>query len=136
MFEFRFWSKVLIGDGCWIWTASLDGKGYGQYWRGDRKVIASRHAYEIWCGPLSSGVQVLHRCDTPACVRPDHLFEGSQRDNAQDCVEKGRHYLTQRTHCPDGHEYDEENTYWYGTRRRCRKCLAKHQRASYRRRHS
>lgn len=91
----RFWSKVarIDGDGCWMWTASVDSDGYGQLSRGshgDGNVKAHRLSWELHNGPIPDGLGVLHRCDTPACVRPDHLFLGTQAENMRDMDRKGR----------------------------------------------
>lgn len=84
-------------DRCWLWTGSRNAKGYGNFWGGDRyengrtkTVLAHRWSYEYAIGPIPDGLNVLHRCDTPACVRPSHLFVGSQSDNMLDMFAKGR----------------------------------------------
>lgn len=92
----RFWSKVKKTSGCWLWTASKRNKGYGAFvWAGDDGRIiqgrAHRFSYEIAYGSIDPGMCVLHRCDTPACVRPSHLFVGSKAENNRDMVVKGRH---------------------------------------------
>lgn len=66
--------------------------------------------------------KALHKCDNPACINEDHLFEGSQSDNMKDSSAKNRHYKQQFLECPQGHEYNEENTYWYNNTRRCKIC--------------
>jgi len=93
----RFWAKVAKSDGCWIWQAQLNNKGYGcfAYERipgknTSRNMYAHRLSWMLLNGPIPPGMNVLHRCDTPACVNPDHLFLGSQRENMRDCVTKGR----------------------------------------------
>jgi HNH endonuclease len=93
----RFWSKVDKGDGsgCWIWTAATNGVGYGKLqvgcrYDGTRRfVLAHRLAWELIYGSAPER-WLLHRCDNPPCVRPDHLFEGDVVDNARDMVAKGR----------------------------------------------
>lgn len=89
--ELRFWSKVLVGDGCWLWTASRLGGPYGGFWKEGRMHAAQRIAWELEHGEVPDGLSVLHRCDTPACVRPSHLFLGTQMVNMQDKLAKGRH---------------------------------------------
>lgn len=80
---------------CWLWQGSLTRHGgYGQYYppgptRGV-SIRAHRVAYELFCGPIPEGLNVLHRCDTPACVSPHHLWAGTQADNIQDAMDKGR----------------------------------------------
>lgn len=88
----RFWSKVQKTDGCWEWTGSRRPKGYGVFAvNGARRESAHRVAYALFIGPISAGFFVCHRCDNPRCVRPDHLFLGTQADNMRDMHAKGRH---------------------------------------------
>jgi len=91
--EDRFWLKVKRTESCWIWIGSLDGRGYGQIMtnpKGNKREIASRVSWQIHFGEIPAGMDVLHRCDNPPCVRPDHLFTGTARDNALDMVIKKR----------------------------------------------
>jgi hypothetical protein len=87
--ERRFWAKVTTGDGCWEWAGYTDSYGYGQLQTG-LKEPAHRVSWEINVGPIPEGLQVLHHCDNPPCVRPDHLFLGTQSDNIKDMWAKGR----------------------------------------------
>jgi hypothetical protein len=87
--EQRFWSKVNKTADCWLWTASTV-RGYGQIALNRKPVAAHRLSWELAYGPLADGQSVLHRCDTPRCVRPDHLFLGTQQDNLIDARAKGR----------------------------------------------
>lgn len=84
----RFEEKVerITESGCWLWTGSLNNKGYGQF-NGN---YAHRKSYEMHVGPIPEGMNVLHRCDTPSCVRPSHLWAGSQLENIRDAKSKGR----------------------------------------------
>lgn len=88
----RFWAKVEKTDGCWFWTASVNAHGYGQLSTSRKQgpILAHRFSYELHVGPIGIGLWVLHSCDTPSCVRPDHLFEGNQLLNIADMVNKGR----------------------------------------------
>lgn len=101
-----FWQKVQKqdGDGCWLWTASKRFKGYGAFvWVNAAGDIvqgrAHRFSWEIHNGPIPEGLCVLHHCDTPACVRPDHLWLGTKADNNRDMQAKGRRVRAE-THGP------------------------------------
>jgi hypothetical protein len=89
----RFWSKVRPGvdDACWLWSASLNPDGYGQF-RQSRlgTVTAHRFSWQVHYGPIPDGMCVCHKCDVPACVRPDHLFLGTVADNMRDRDRKHR----------------------------------------------
>ena len=87
----RFFSHVDITNGCWLWTGALDRKGYGRMGDGTKRtVFAHRFAWRQTRGPIPAGLHVLHACDTPACVRPAHLFLGTHADNMADMTAKGR----------------------------------------------
>ena len=92
--EERFWSFVDRNDSdpssCWRWIGNrLGDNGYGRF-KSEKLLLAHRVSYEIANGPIPHGMKVLHRCDNPACVRPEHLFLGTLRDNTNDMVSKGR----------------------------------------------
>jgi len=77
--------------GCWIFMGCLTDRGYGQISVATSKSrVAHRVSYELFCAPIPDGMYVLHRCDVPSCVNPDHLFVGTQQDNVDDMVAKGR----------------------------------------------
>jgi hypothetical protein len=93
--EERFWSRVRKSDGCWEFVSGAS-KGYGYLnigRRDEQEVLAHRYSWELHNGPIPDGLLVLHRCDNPPCVRPDHLFLGTKKDNADDMVRKGRSHL-------------------------------------------
>lgn len=86
----RFWPKVdkRRPDQCWLWTGHTNGAGYGQIFRGNRKELAHRIAWELENGSIPKRRIILHRCDNSACVNPAHLLLGTQRDNMQDRSDK------------------------------------------------
>lgn len=90
----RFWSKVEMSGDCWLWTGQTNNHGYGrfEFWADNtrRRVLAHRMARALVGRPISSGVKGRHTCDTPACVRPDHILEGTQGDNIRDAIARGR----------------------------------------------
>lgn len=88
--EDRFWSKVEKSDGCWEWQGSRT-KGYGKFWAGSGGLVrAPRFSWKLHNGPIPDGLHVLHSCDNPPCVRPDHLFLGTNLENIRDRMAKGR----------------------------------------------
>jgi hypothetical protein len=76
--------------GCWEWPGTRNWYGYGQLQIDGRTLRAHRVSWERHVGPIPPGLFVLHRCDNPPCVRPDHLFLGTQADNMADKMRKGR----------------------------------------------
>ncbi len=88
----RFWEKVVKSDGCWMWSGATSTRGYGRFAVSvqDKSAEAHRMSWMLTHGSVPPGQCVLHRCDTPPCVRPDHLFIGTKRDNAIDRQQKGR----------------------------------------------
>lgn len=75
--------------GCWLWSYKTWRSGYGRFRLGFKYVAAHRFAYRQFKSDPGS-LNVLHRCDNPLCVNPDHLFAGTQRDNVRDMHSKGR----------------------------------------------
>lgn len=89
----RFWAKVLKSDGCWEWQAAFfkgRGRCYGMFKLRGRCMKAHRVAFELERGEIDDGLVLLHDCDNPKCVRPDHLKPGSHVENMADMRRKGR----------------------------------------------
>lgn len=130
----RFWEKVEhLTDGCYRWTGSKSGTGYGRFWNGEylggnhrRPILVSAHrwSYERFVGPIPTGLEIDHLCRNRDCVNPTHLETVTHRENMQRA-------MALITHCPQGHPYDEANTLYrpkYGDRI-CRICARNHKRA-------
>lgn len=130
--ESRFMTKVRVTEsGCWEWTAYRGVYGYGHFgtYRPRRTRIAHRVSYEVLKGAIPEGLQLDHLCRNPSCVNPDHLEPvtpavNTYRSSAVTAINKAK------THCINGHAFDEANTYHppHGGRR-CRACRAQRDRA-------
>lgn len=124
--EERFWSKVYFppceGD-CWTWAAHRNKLGYGLLWGGSSAVYAHRVAYELVIGSIPSGLVIDHLCRNHACVNPSHLEPVTLAENTRRGV--GVSVVSaSKTHCPQGHPYDDDNTLReHDGRRRCKTCI-------------
>ena len=106
---------------CWEWTGCRDnrpGKGYGYVRLGGKTRLAHRALYQMFVGPIPDGLQVDHLCRNTGCVNPEHLEAVTPQLNVL------RSERAQRTHCPKGHVYDDDNTYIRpdAGHRDCRRC--------------
>lgn len=132
--EHRFLEKFILSpDGCWLWTASQNGKGYGIFQPTTTVSIgAHRFAYEIFVGPIPKGLYLDHLCRVRNCVNPAHLEPVTNRENLRRGLRGDL-----RTHCSNGHEMTAENTNTMttkqGTVRKCRACISSYN-AKYARR--
>lgn len=123
----RLFANSVEEGKCRIWIGATNPNGYGRVWDGERMRLAHRLvAYAKLGFDLNSNLNVLHKCDNPACINPDHLFIGDQYDNIQDAKSKGRlrgnTLKGKRTHCPKGHPFSGDNLVVYGKSRHCRTC--------------
>ena len=136
----RFWSKIdKQSEGCWEWVAGKQRQGYGQIEYKGRRFLAHRLAYLLHYGALEQNLCICHKCDNKACCNPKHLFMGTQKDNTQDCINKGRAAFqninkerawdvgTLRRNvaqCKRGHAFSEKNTGKQAKGRYCKRCEA------------
>jgi len=94
----RFWKHVDCSGDCWLWTGPRHSRTqYGFFRQGSRQELSSistyahRVSWELTRGPIPEGLCVLHKCDNPPCVNPEHLWVGTHTDNMRDMMSKGRH---------------------------------------------
>lgn len=130
--EDRFFSKVEPTGFCWYWVGA-HCLGYGRFralnpatGQATHQVLAHRWSYEYLVGPIPEGLEIDHLCRNPLCVNPDHLEPVTRKENNLRSYNVGG-VNARKTHCPQGHEYTEENTYvetmYYGGKgRKCREC--------------
>jgi hypothetical protein len=119
----RFAAKVQKADGCWTWTGATQAGGYGRFMVSNSPrvlVLAHRYSYEQQVGPIADGLTLDHLCRNTSCVNPAHLEPVTREENA---LRGSRN--AGKTHCDQGHEFTELNTYAAPsspTVRRCRTC--------------
>lgn len=87
----RFRDKINFTETCWLWTARIGTRGYGQFQVDGKPVKAHRYSWKQFYGDIPEGLLVCHKCDVRHCVNPNHLFLGTHKDNTQDMVAKGRY---------------------------------------------
>jgi hypothetical protein len=128
----KFWERVLPepNSGCWLWIGAMGGAHYGVISiNPGQRIAAHRYSLQLHGVDIPDHLFVLHRCDTPLCVNPNHLFVGTYKDNAQDRDRKRRGINSRKTHCNYGHPLSGDNLYVYKTGKRgCRACNARQHR--------
>jgi hypothetical protein len=103
-----------------MWTARKTHKGYGQFKLNYKTVQAHRLAYMITNGEIKNNI--LHICDNPSCVNPDHLRDGTQKENVADAIGKKRMFNQKKNSCKHGHAFTHDNTMIKYGKRYCREC--------------
>lgn len=120
----RIEQNVVIGEGgCWLWQRHLTDRGYGLVQIKGRARRAHRVSYEAFVGPIPEGLEIDHLCGVRACVNPSHLQPVTHRTNCLRSTAGFPGVNVRKSHCPQGHPYDESNTYVVPSTRG-RMCLA------------
>lgn len=115
--------RRITAAGCWEYTGLFLNSGYGQIFFQGKTWRVHRLMYVIENGAIPATVKVLHSCDNPPCFNPDHLEAGTDKKNAQQSVERSRHFEAKKTHCDRGHELVGDNLYVdIEGRRHCKFC--------------
>jgi len=116
--------------GCWLWIGNHDRYGYPIFGSGNDRVHVSR----LILGLTNSSIFACHKNSCPTgnrCWNPDHLYSGTAKENSHDMIVKGNHVSgygaakANKTHCPQGHEYTQENMVDQRYGRRCKTCYPK-----------
>jgi hypothetical protein len=126
-------------NGCWLYTGFVHKppRNYGEMSYRGKNWRTHRLSYALHKGPIPKGMVVMHACDNPPCCNPAHLRLGTHLDNMSECRAKGRYYYANLTHCKNGHEFNDANTYYIKTPgpsfglRACRACQRERQRRKY-----
>ena len=99
----RFWAKVEVcSNGCWEWRGATNGKGYGQFWNGERVMPAHRFLYELFIKKIEADLEPDHLCRNKKFVNPSHLEAVTHRENLRRGIDR-QHWL-KKTHCKHGHQ--------------------------------
>jgi hypothetical protein len=137
MYDAALYEKLISktrqdASGCWLWTGcSFHKRQYAAHRYGYMSVkiegiwrtkTAHRLMWAAMHGWPTRDQCVCHRCDVPLCCNPEHLFLGTHEDNMQDSRQKGRHFLSAKTHCKRGHELAGDNM--FVDKNGCRHCKA------------
>lgn len=85
----RFWENVIKTDYCWNWVGRVNLEGYGLISENGKQYRANRISYQMKNGPIKNEMLICHKCNNPNCVNPDHLYEGTPKENSQDMILAG-----------------------------------------------
>lgn len=117
----RLWGKAELNDnGCFVWTAAKIGDGYGRISVNNQNKLAHRVAYGEVIGEIPDGLTVDHLCRNKSCINPMHMELVTLKEN----IQRRPQWQSLKTHCKNGHEFTDTNTYKYSGFRYCKQCRA------------
>lgn len=122
-------NTTIDANGCWVWNLGLNPDGYGALWWSGISSKAYRVAYVAFVGDVAEGLVIDHLCGVRACCNPSHLEPVTQQVNLQRSAATRASENAIKTHCPSGHEYNDENTHIYRNMRYCKACKSERARA-------
>jgi len=113
---------------CWNWIGHIIRKGYGYFHFNNKDGLAHRFAYKYWKGEIPTGLELDHLCNNKKCVNPSHLEVVTHVENMRRAIIPKGIYSKEgkKTHCPQGHEYNEKNTFYRKSGRHCKICTKIH----------
>ncbi len=137
----RFREKYVVEEsGCWRWAAAINkDTGYGAFWFRGQMQGAHVAAYNLFVGEVPKGLELDHKCRNRWCCNPEHVEPVTRKVNCERSPLIGKSPGTlaaagqrnrSKTHCPNGHPYDAQNTYHTGRGRQCRTCRLEKKRAA------
>jgi len=128
LIRFQKYIELDLLEGCWLWQGAINHDGYGLFWHEEKMRGAHRTAFEHWNGKVLEGLELDHLCRNRQCVNPDHLEIVTHKEN----VQRGRSFLGEKTHCPQGHPYSGENlVIRLNGRRTCKICSLEQSRRNH-----
>src|SRR5690348_14749328 len=124
----RFWNRIQVTESdCWVWMGAKSKAGYGQLWSDGKVAYLHRLTFEFYVGPIPEGLTIDHLCRNRACCNPAHLEAVPLRENIRRS-DSATANNARKTHCVNGHLFDEVNTQFTSKGRRCRACHRERQR--------
>ena len=120
-------NRLITDSGCWLWSGSWRGQGYGSISFLGKTYSVHKVSMQVFkLLEFKRDLNVLHKCDVKLCFNPEHLYCGTVSTNLYDAYERGQKIAPNlnKTHCPHGHEYTLDNTYYnkFGGRS-CKICV-------------
>lgn len=130
-------AKAWVEDeaGCQIFQGKINNRGYGEFTVKGRSVLAHRYSYELQVGPIPEGLEIDHLCRVTTCCNHEHLEVVTHAENVRR-RDMANGTGSAKTHCPQGHPYDEENTSHRNGRRHCKACARARAKRNYDRKKS